>query len=386
VELAKDFVVKVVTVLSENAWSTVMAFFKNYKRLLEESEAKVERLQDELSLALAERDRKVLHLHQELEKMDQAGLRPAMLLATRQIGDPLIQAVRESLAGNATNLLREQSDMSSLQTVFGQTFDAVNKLGLRAKVISDHANKNASTARELDETANNIRSFVAVIQDISEQTNLLALNAAIEAARAGDVGRGFAVVADEVRSLASKAQNASEKIENLIAKVIQQSQSISLVVEESLQSSQDVATSATQIEEVTQQVVAKAEHMKDVINLSAAGSFINAVKIDHMVWKMDVYRRITGNDLAQQQTTHHECLLQKWYYEGDGARNFGNLSSFRAMEQSHRDVHEHSRAAREAALSKNDTALQQSLLKMEQGSLQLASRLDQLEQEIKRTA
>ncbi|MDO9477792.1 MAG: methyl-accepting chemotaxis protein [Pseudohongiella sp.] len=363
-----------------------MAFFTNHKKLLEDCEAKAERVQQDLSSALQERDNKIHKLNLEIEQLGHASHRPAMLLGSRQIGDPLIQAVRESLAGNASNLMTEQTNMVSLQAIFGQTFDAVKKLGLRAKVISDHANKNASTARELDETAGNIRAFVAVIQDISEQTNLLALNAAIEAARAGDVGRGFAVVADEVRNLASKAQDASEKIETLIAKVIQQSQSISLVVEESLQSSQDVAASATQIDEVTQQVVAKAEHMKDVINLSAVGSFINTVKIDHIVWKMDVYRRISANDLAQNLTTHHECRLGKWYYEGDGARNFGHLSSFRAMEQSHRDVHEHGRAAREAALSKNDTALQQALLKMEEASLQVASRLDQLEQEIKRNA
>jgi hypothetical protein len=37
-------------------------------------------------------------------------------------------------------------------------------------------------------------------------------------------------------------------------------------------------------------------------------------------------------------------------------------------------------------LSKNDAALQRALLKMEEASLQLASRLDQLEQEIKRNA
>lgn len=361
-----------------------MSFFTNHKKLLEESESRIERLQQELSAAQNDRDRKVEQLNQELQTLDQSSQRPAMLLGSRQIGDPLIQAVRESLAGNASSLMNEQASMSSLQAVFAQTFDAVRKLGLRAKVISDHANKNASTARQLDETAGNIRAFVAVIQDISEQTNLLALNAAIEAARAGDVGRGFAVVADEVRNLASKAQNASEKIEALIGKVIQQSQSISLVVEESLQSSQDVATSATQIEEVTQQVVAKAEHMKDVINLSAIGSFINTVKIDHIVWKVDVYRRISANDLAQNLTTHHECRLGKWYYEGDGARNFGHLSSFRSMEQSHREVHEHGHAAREAALSMNDSALQQALLKMEEASLQVASRLDQLEQEIKR--
>lgn len=254
-----------------------MSFFTNHKKLLEESESRIERLQQELSAAQNDRDRKVEQLNQELQTLDQSSQRPAMLLGSRQIGDPLIQAVRESLAGNASSLMNEQASMSSLQAVFAQTFDAVRKLGLRAKVISDHANKNASTARQLDEIAGNIRAFVAVIQDISEQTNLLALNAAIEAARAGDVGRGFAVVADEVRNLASKAQNASEKIEALIGKVSQQSQSISLVVEESLQSSQDVATSATQIEEVTQQVVAKAEHMKDVINLSAIGSFINTV-------------------------------------------------------------------------------------------------------------
>ncbi|TFH73399.1 hypothetical protein E3V39_09285 [Gammaproteobacteria bacterium LSUCC0112] len=275
-----------------------MAFFTNHKKLLEESEARAERLQQDLPTALQERDKKIHQLHTDIEKLGQTSQRPAILLGSRQIGDPLIQAVRESLAGNANNLM-------------------------------------------------------------AEQTNLLALNAAIEAARAGDVGRVFAVVADEVRNLASKAQDASKKIETLIAKVIQQSQSISLVVEESLQSSQDVAASTTQIDEVTQQVVAKAEHMKNVINLSAVGSFINTVKIDHFVWKMDVYRRISSNDLAQNLITHHECRLGKWYYEGGGARSFVHLSSFRAMEQSHRDVHEHGRAAREAALSKNDAALQQ---------------------------
>ncbi len=58
-----------------------------------------------------------------------------------------------------------------------------------------------------------LRSFIAVIKEISLQSNLLALNAAIEAAHAGDAGRGFAVVANEVRNLSKRSAEAAAMIE-----------------------------------------------------------------------------------------------------------------------------------------------------------------------------
>lgn len=72
-----------------------MAFFTNHKKLLEDCEARAERVQQDLSSALQERDNKIHKLKLEIEQLGHASQRPAMLLGSRQIGDPLIQSVRE---------------------------------------------------------------------------------------------------------------------------------------------------------------------------------------------------------------------------------------------------------------------------------------------------
>ncbi|MEL0169389.1 MAG: methyl-accepting chemotaxis protein [Pseudomonadaceae bacterium] len=304
------------------------------------------------------------------------------LLSCREMGDSLVQDVRESVVNGATRLIDEQQTLSALADIFAQTRQAVRNLHARSDTIGSHAERNAESAGSLDETAGRIRAFVAVIQDISKQTSLLALNAAIEAARAGEVGRGFAVVADEVRSLAEKAQHASENIEGLVSQVIDKSQTISSVAEESMQSSLDIAASAQQIDQVTDQVIQRADQMKQVINRSATHSFLSAVKLDHVVWKMDLYQRIAAGNLSQTMSSHHDCRLGQWYYQGQGAELYSHLPAFRQLESAHRQVHEHGLQAREAALKGDNTRVHKLLLQMEQASVQVAQQLDRLEREI----
>ena len=91
----------------------------------------------------------------------------------------------------------------------GKTLESMRKI---ADLVKNIENQTVGLGKSSLEIGN----IIGVIKEIAEQTNLLALNAAIEAARAGDAGKGFAVVADEVKKLATRTQEATEKISTII--------------------------------------------------------------------------------------------------------------------------------------------------------------------------
>ena len=163
---------------------------------------------------------------------------------------------------------------------------------------------------------------------------------------------------------------------------MEKSQTLSGMAEESMQSSLEIAASAQQIDQVTHQVIDHADRMKQVINSSATRSFLSTVKLDHVVWKMDLYQRIAAGNLSQSLTDHHECRLGQWYYRGQGADLYSHLPAYRQLENVHRQVHECGLQARDAALKGDNDRLHRLLLDMEQASVQVAQQLDRLEREI----
>jgi len=97
----------------------------------------------------------------------------------------------------------------------------VGRIGDKMSEISVRVGETNETIRVFLDTANEIRTVLNVIEEISAQTNLLALNAAIEAARVGEHGRGFAVVANEIRKLADMTRRSTEEVHGFVGKISQ---------------------------------------------------------------------------------------------------------------------------------------------------------------------
>ncbi|WP_028304648.1 methyl-accepting chemotaxis protein [Oceanospirillum maris] len=293
-------------------------------------------------------------------------------------GGDMLNTIREGLANNAETLIEERKAQKLMNDVFSETRDALVRLESRASFINNHASKSIGAVTILDETATAISKLVASIQEISDQTNLLALNAAIEAARAGEAGRGFAVVADEVRQLAAKAHEASSQIESLISKVISQTNDIKVMVEENQQSTEEISASSSQIDHVVEQVLERSVHMQGVISESTTAAFLNTVKLDHAVWKNNVYSLIDKQNFNQVVNAHTECRLGHWYFNGYGGKHYAHLQSFKDLDRPHKQVHECGRSALKAGAEGNTAAMLKDLQCMEDASLEVIRCLDRL--------
>ncbi|WP_425445027.1 CZB domain-containing protein [Zobellella taiwanensis] len=124
--------------------------------------------------------------------------------------------------------------------------------------------------------------------------------------------------------------------------------------------------------------------MRQVIQRNAAVSFLEAVKLDHAVWKTDVYQRIEQQRFEQPVSSHTECRLGKWYYQGRGAQLYSHLTTFRNLEACHKRVHgEGARALQAFAAGQHQQGLE-SLRAMEAASLEVTRVLAALEYEVTR--
>lgn len=188
-------ITKVVTKILNFEQQLVLEAYE--KENMRQQEMQYEKVKEELK-------NKVLSLSEELAAL------------TEQTSASVEQLVANS---NEVNHQFRQSTLKSKdsQELAYKGQDRLNYLEKRIEEIFTSTQQMEETVIKLNDSSNQIRHVIGLVQDIAEQTNLLALNSAIEAARAGEHGRGFSVVAGEVRKLSEQTKQSIKQITELIA-------------------------------------------------------------------------------------------------------------------------------------------------------------------------
>ena len=356
-----------------NKFKKIIAELSAGKHALEIDNLK---LKQQLDVALAEKAASGQALQTELAI---GNLRGGLIQSLQRFGYSFNES-QQSLAALANTMRAEKLNAIEAAGMSASTRTAISDISGNLKSLSRDSHNAAERVDSLHLRAAQIGGIINMIKEIADQTNLLALNAAIEAARAGEQGRGFAVVADEVRKLAERTGKATKEISELVSSIQDETQSAHQSMETLAQQSENFSNQGVVASDGMQNMLALSNRMEGAIAASALRSFVELAKIDHLVFKFEIYRVLFGlSDKAHDTFSNHTmCRLGKWYYGGEGQECYSKLSGYREIEAPHITVHHQGVEALKQFQAEHFEGVISAVEKMEIASMSVLASLEKM--------
>jgi len=289
-------------------------------------------------------------------------------------------SLQQSQLSAAQSLQKDKLNAIEAANVSDNNRQSIEDIASTLGALSADTLKSSNNVENLTQRAAQIGSIVQLIKEIADQTNLLALNAAIEAARAGEQGRGFAVVADEVRKLAERTSNATREISTIVTAIQDETDQTKVQMTGLANKSQEFSHNVSGVMDSMKHLLTLSKSMEGTISASALRSFVEVAKIDHILYKFEIYKVFMeiSDRTADSFGSHTACRLGKWYFEGDGKECYSKLDGYTAIANPHQAFHQFGRDAVKEFRAGNAIVGMQYVEKMEAASLEVQAGLERV--------
>jgi len=113
--------------------------------------------------------------------------------------------------------------------------------------------------------------------------------------------------------------------------------------------------------------------MELAISASALRSFCELAKINHIVYKFQIFKVLLDVSTEQQESfaDHTACRIGKWSYEGEDKNDFSKSAGFAELEEPHKSFHQYAVSTLHEFKNSNQHTALRSIETMETSSFRI---------------
>jgi len=304
----------------------------------------------------------------EISQMLQALQRSAeqVSAAMRQAGEDISQAgdltTQSGVAFNSILRAAQQTleRVASIQKIAEEVHHATDNLAATMQQMIQSAQQNQQAAQEM------VKMSTSVVE------NLDGVSAVIEENTAS------------AEEMAASANEVHEAVEN-IASVSEEN---SAAIEEVSASTEEMSAQVSNVFEASQTTISHARNLQNLVGKFQLGfevaiDSIAYYKLTHQRFVNQLRFLLDGKLSLDENIVgdHTICPLGLWYY-GNGQESFGELPEFKAIEETHKNIHQLFAKAVALVHNNNPQAAEAKIPEIEALSQQVVAALDQLSKRI----